>query len=176
MWNEIANWWRVLWTEQKPAATAIAGFVAAFAMFLIKDAIWQRRVSRLEKREQLQQKQLDNFYSPLYRFYRESYARFDYWRAKNPETTLERQPFFEPQSGETLAENIFAEHSTYASQTLITLWSEFKATDDKVEKIRRRQLLLNTLIKEYQTLRKGLSLDYDKSELSTGEFERVKAG
>jgi len=170
--DDIVNWWKTLWTDHKPVATAIAGFAAAFLMFLIKDAIWQRRVSRLEKREQLQQRQLDNFYSPLYRFYRESYARFDYWRTKNPETTLERQPFFEPQNGETLVENIFAERSTYASQELIGLWSEFKATDDKVERNRRRQLLLHTLIKEYHGLRKGLSLDYDKGELSTGEFER----
>ncbi len=172
MSDEIVNWWKTLWTDNKPVATAIAGFVAAFLMFLIKDAIWQRRVSGLEKREQLRQKQLDNFYSPLYRFYRESFARFDYWRGKNPDTTLERQPFFEPQSDETLAEGVFIEHSTYASQALISLWSEFKATDDKLERNRRRHLFLTTLIKEYHGLRKGLSLDYDKGELSTGEFAK----
>lgn len=170
MWEDIVSWWKTLWTDHKPVATAIAGFAAAFVMFLIKDAIWQRRVNRVEKREQLQQKQLDNFYSPIYRFYRESYARFDYWRTNNPDSTLERQPFFDVQNSEVLMENIFAEHSTCASQELVVLWSDFKATDDKLEKIRRRKLVLKTLIKEYHRLRRDLGHDYDRVELSTGEF------
>ena len=161
-----------MWTDQKPAATAIAGFAVAFLMFLIKDAIWQRRVYRLEKREQLQQEQLEKFYSPLYRFYRDAYARFDYWRNNNPETALERQPFFEPQNGESLVEKYFSDHSAQASHSLVKLWSDFKATDNKAEKIKRRQDFVCALIKEYHEIRKRSGLDYDKEELVSGEFSK----
>lgn len=170
MRNEIVNWWRVLWTEQKPVATAIAGFVAAFAMFLIKDAIWQRRVSRIDKRYELKQRQLENLYSPLYRFYRESYSRFDSWRANNPDTTLERQPFFQPE-GESFVERLIAQHSAYASTELIRLWADLNATDDKPEKLKRRKVFVETMIREYQELRKSLKLDYDRDELARGQFK-----
>jgi hypothetical protein len=170
MWEDIVKWWKALWVDHKPVATAIAGFASAFLMFVIKDAIWQRRVTREQKREEFQQKRLESFYAPLYRFYREAYARFDYWRAQNPDTKIERQPFFEPTTAESFAENLFAEQAGLASQDLLGLWADFMAINDKVEKNRRRNALVEKVVKEYNVLRQELKLDYNENELNTGTF------
>lgn len=169
--EDIINWWKTLWTDYKPVATAIAGFISALLIFIIKDAIWQSRVTRNQKREDFQQKRLDCFYSPLYLFYRESYARFDFWRNQNPESILTNRPFFETKDAEILVEKLFAEQSSYSSKELIGLWTNFKAIDDKTEKNRRRFLFVENLIKEYNGIRKELHLDYSENEILSGKFE-----
>jgi hypothetical protein len=171
MLNEILNWWKTLWTEQKIVAGVFAGFISAFLMFLIKDAIWQSRVIRLQRKTDYRQKQLDYFYSPLYRYYRQAYSRFDTWKRINPNSQLTRQPFFDSTEDEAVEEKIFSEHSSYASQLMLQLWSEFKATDENTERSIRRERMIRTLVKEYQDLKRKLDFEYDKDELKNGEFK-----
>lgn len=169
--EDFLNWWKNLWTDYKPVATAFAGFVSALLIFIIRDAIWQKRVNRVQRREDLLQKQLDNFYAPLYIFYREAYARFDYWHSQNPETILEKQPFFEPKDAESFVEKLFSEQPGYVSKELIRFWANFKAVSDKSEKNRRRFFFVEKLIKDYNNLRKELRLDYSEKEILSGKFD-----
>lgn len=173
MWTEILKWWNSLWTDPTIVGGAIAGFIAAFIMFLIGDVLWKSRVERVKVQTEFRQKQLDLFYAPLYRFYREAYARFDSWKRENADTKLGRQPFFESSEDETFVEKILAEHPGYASQLMIQLWAAYKVTKEKGEKIRRRQAVITALVKEYQGLRRRLDLDYDENELKSGEFSKV---
>jgi len=171
MWENILNWWQVLWVDHKPVATAIAGFISALLIFVLKDAVWQSRVTRLQKLEDFRQKQLEKFYAPLYIFYRESYSRFDYWHSQNLDTVLEKQAFFEAKDAEKFVESLFTEQSVYASKELIILWTNFKAVNDKVEKKKRRSFFVEELIKEYNSLRKDLNLNYSEKEVISGVFD-----
>jgi hypothetical protein len=173
MWTEIIKWWQSLWADPTIVGGAVAGFVSALIMFLIGDVIWKSRVERVKARMEFRQKQLDCFYAPLYRFYREAYARFDVWQRLNADTKLLRQPFFEDGSDESFVDNIFAEHPGYASQLMLRQWAEYGATHDKTERHNRRHALIVTLIKEYHGLRQKLDLDYDKNELETGTFGKA---
>lgn len=170
MWTDFLKWWQSLWGDPTVVGGAVAGFISALIMFLIGDVIWKSRMERVKSRSEFQQKQLDSFYAPLYRFYREAYARFDLWQKDNPDTQLARQPFFESNDEESFVERIFTEHPGYASQSMLELWSSFNATDDKTRKNRRRQEMILTLVKEYHELRKRLGLDYDNNERKTGQF------
>lgn len=169
MWSDIVEWWKAVWTDYKIVAGAISGFIVAFLMFVIRDAIWQRRTDRIKRRTDFREKQLDKFYSPLYLYYREAYARFDVWKTQNPDTLLSRQPFFSDGSTD-VEDTIFKEASGYASQSLLKLWSEFKASSEKQERSQRRDLMIKSLVREYQALRRDLGFDCDENELKTGEF------
>jgi hypothetical protein len=167
--SDIVEWWKAVWADYKIVAGAIAGFIVALLMFVIRDAIWQRRTDRIKRQTDFREKQLDKFYSPLYLYYREAYARFDAWKTQNPESVLSRQPFFDEASTD-VEETVFKDASAYASQSLLKLWSEFKAAYEKQERTTRREIMVKSLVKEYQTLRKNLGFDYDENELKTGEF------
>jgi hypothetical protein len=173
VWDSVVDWWKSLWIEQKVPAAALAGFIAAFVLFLIKDALWQSRVVRVQKRSEFQQKQLDFFYAPVYRLYCQAYVRFQVWQQENPDTKLSPQPFFEPNDDESFVEKLFAEHPSYASPEVLRLWAAFRAVDGGAEKNDRRRAMISVLIKEYNLLRKELRLEYDKSELKTGEFTKL---
>lgn len=175
MWTELITWWESLWTDPKVTGRAVAGFISALAMFFIAEVIWKSRRERVKTQTEFQQKQLDCFYAPLYRFYREAYARFDAWKKENADTKLTRQPFFESGEGESIVEKVLAEHPGYASQKMLRLWAEYKATKEKNERIKRRQAMIVTLVKEYHELRRKLDLDYDENELRTGIFVRRHA-
>ena len=170
MWDEIVTWWNTLWIDPKPAATAIGGFVAAFLIFLLKDYFWQKRFARTQKKVELRQQQLDKLYAPLYLFYRETYVRFYTWRKENPDTKVAPQPFFKAKEQEERVVNLFAENAGYASQTLLRWWTAFRAQDEKQKRKELRNILIEIVVKEYQDLRKDLDLDYDKSELKTGQY------
>jgi hypothetical protein len=170
MWPDFLRWWQSLWSDPTVVGGAVAGFVSALIMFLVGDVIWKSRLERVKSQREFQQKQLDNFYAPLYRFYREAYARFDLWRKGNPDTKLKRQPFFESDSDEEFVEKIFSQHPGYASQAMLSLWSSFTASDDRAQRNIQRQKMIETLVKEYHGLRKRLGLDYDKFERKSGEF------
>jgi len=172
MWNDIINWWLTLWVDQKPVATALAGFIAAFLLFLIKDYFWQKRFLRIQQRLALQQQQLDKLYSPLYSSFREAYSRFQSWKNANPDTELPLQPFFKTKEQEENLSRLFVENSGYASQTLLRFWTDYKAHDDDKEKRNElRKKVISTLIREYNLLRQQLKLDFDKTEIKTGEFK-----
>lgn len=173
MWTEFIKWWGSLWTDSTIVGGAVAGFISALILFLIGDVIWKSRVERVKTQTEFRQKQLDSFYAPLYRFYREAYARFDTWKNENADTKLIRQPFFESGDDESFVEKILAEHPGYASQLMLRLWAEYKATKEKGERIKRRQTMITTLVKEYHELRRKLDLDYDKNELKTGIFSNT---
>lgn len=173
MWTEIIRWWQTLWTDPTIIGGAIAGFISALVMFLFGDVIWKSRMERVKAKAEFRQKQLDCFYAPLYRFYREAYARFDAWHKANTDTQLARQPFFDGGDDEIFVENILAEHPGYASQLLLRQWAAYMATADKTERHNRRQVFIATLIKEYHALRRKLDLDYDKEELKTGVFSKT---
>lgn len=173
MWTDILKWWWSLWADPTVIGGGIAGFISALIMFLIGDVIWKSRMIRVKTKTEFRQKQLDCFYAPLYRFYREAYARFDVWKRENPETQLVRRPFFESIDAELFVESIFAKHPGYASQLVLQRWSDFKATDDRAQKNKRRQEMIAVLVKDYHKLRKTLGLSYDKKELKTGEFSNT---
>ena len=173
MWTEVIRWWQSLWTNPTILGAAIAGLISAFVMFLLGDVIWKSRMERVKTQEEFRQKQLDCFYAPLYRFYREAYARFDAWHKANADTQLVRQPFFHNGKDETFVEDILAEHPGYASQLMLRQWADYIAASDKMERHNRRQVFITTLIKEYHTLRRKLNLDYDKDELKMGVFNKT---
>lgn len=170
MWTDLLNWWYSLWADAAVVGGAVAGFVSALTMFLIGDVIWKSRIERVKSQAVFRQQQLDKFYAPLYRFYRESYTRFDLWKKEHPDSRLARQPFFESDENEVFAERIFAQHPGCASQTVLRLWSSFRASTDKNLRNTTRHEMIIALIKDYQLLRKQLGLDYSKSELKRGEF------
>ncbi len=171
MWTDIISWWKALWTEQKIVAGALSGFIAAFIMFLIKDALWQSRFVRIQRMTDFRQKQLDNFYSPLYQYYQQAYARFDYWKKENATSELPRQPFFDSTEERKFEEKIFTDHSGYASQQILQLWSAFNATSDNVERNKRRELMVRAIVKDYQKLKKQVGLENNEEELKTGTFK-----
>jgi hypothetical protein len=173
MWTEVIRWWQSLWTDPTIVGGAIAGFISALVMFLFGDVIWKSRMERVKTKTEFQQKQLDCFYAPLYRFYREGYARFDTWHKVNADTQLARQPFFDDDKDETFVVKILAEHPGYASQLVLRQWADYMATTDKTQRNNRRQAFIATLIKEYHALRRKLDLDYDKDELKTGVFNKT---
>lgn len=170
MFEDIVNWWKTLWVDHKPAATAVAGFVSAFLLFLVKDLIWQPRYARAQKRIEFWQKQLDVFYAPLYALYREAYVRYYDWRRQNPDTRLKPQPFFVSLEDETEVAKLFAESPGYASQLLLRCWSDFSAADEPSQKHQRRHCMIVCIVREYNQLRKHLDLAYDSEEIQSGEF------
>jgi hypothetical protein len=167
---DFINWWQTLWVDATIIGGAIAGFISALIMFLLGDVIWKTRMEHVKSKREFWQKQLDQFYAPLYRFYREAYTRFHYWKLGNPETSISRQPFFESGQNEIFVEKIFAKHPGYASQSILRLWADFSTIEDKELRNAQREKFVFTLIKEYQELRRKLDLDYDKAELESGEF------
>jgi hypothetical protein len=100
-------------------------------------------------RKDLQEKQLQEFYAPLYQLYRQAYARFHVWHKNNPESKLDSQPFFDSPSDEEYVVKIFDNHPGHASPIMIRLWADFNAADDKSERNRRRSIFITALIKEY---------------------------
>lgn len=113
---------------------------------------------------------MDNFYSPLYLYYRQAFLRFDTWKRDNPKTQLQRQPFFEGSDDAKIDEKIFNENAGYASQRIIQLWTKSQSLSSKRERNTERKEMIEILVKEYQDLRRKLGLDYDQDELKTGEF------
>jgi hypothetical protein len=170
MSSEIINWWKSLWSEQRVVAVALAGLIAALIMFIVRDAFWQTRITRKQRRLDLWRNQMDNFYSPLYLYYRQAFLRFDTWKRDNPKTQLQRQPFFEGSDDAKIDEKIFNENAGYASQRIIQLWTKSQSLSSKRERNTERKEMIEILVKEYQDLRRKLGLDYDQDELKTGEF------
>lgn len=173
MWPDIINWWKNLWSEQRVVAVALAGLIAALVMFIVRDAFWQTRVTRRQRRLDLWRNQIESFYSPLYMYYRQAFIRFDTWKSENPETRLQRQPFFETIDDAKVEEKIFNESAGYASQRMIQYWTSFQSLSSKVDKNNQRNEMVRELVKEYQNLRRKLGLDYDEDELKTGHFSKL---
>lgn len=173
MWMDIIKWWYSLWGDPTVVGGAIAGLVSSAIMFIFGEIIWKTRIERVKDRTVFQQKQLDCFYAPLYRFYREGYARFEAWKKENPDSNLTRQPFFEPGKDESFAERVLSEHPGYASQLILRVWSDFQAATGKTTKNNYRNKMISILIKEYHELRRDLHLDYDLHELNYGEFKHL---
>lgn len=175
MWQDILHYWYDIWQDPNINRTVIggafAGFVSAVTMFLIVDVLWRTRQDRIKSRFELDQKRLESFYAPLYRFYCDAYSRFDLWHRENPHTLQVRQPFFDQGQDEVYVEKIFSEHSSYASSKLIRLWSNFKSIENSKQKQEFRNLVIATLIKDYHELRKRLGIDYDREELASGKFQ-----
>jgi hypothetical protein len=168
--SEIARWWQSLGVGNDVLAGAMGGFISAFVMFIISDVIWKSRVTKIQERTKLYFEQLNEFYAPLYNFYRSAYSRYDIWRGENPDTRLERQPFFEPAGDETYPLELFSKYSGHASPALIRMWSTYQTTSDKQEKAQRRIQFLQALLEEYHGLRRKLKLSYDREEVKSGTY------
>lgn len=170
MWEDFARWWQAIWSDPKFVAVVVGGFISALLIFLVKDAIWQLRMTRLQALRQRREKDLELFYAPLYRLFREGYARFDDWKSKNPGTLVERQAFFDSDHSYSAVAELFNAHSECASPQVIGLWAETQAITDPIARAARRRELTINVIKEYHNLRRALRLGYDKAERKTGQF------
>jgi hypothetical protein len=170
MWDDAVRWWQALWSDPKVVAVVVGGFISALLIFLVKDAIWQLRIARLQALRQRREKDLELFYAPLYRIFREGYARFDYWKSENPGTLVERQAFFESDDSESAVAALVKAHSECASPQVIRLWAETQAITEPSARAARRRELTATVIREYHDLRRALRLAYDQTERKTGQF------
>ena len=169
----LPDWLPRFWDDPSVLGGAIGGFISAFVMFVIGEVLWKSWVAKRKAQVEYEQKRLDSFYAPLYGFYCEAYLRFDAWKAQNPSSKLDRQPFFDPGNDESHAHSIIAAHTGYASQLILRLWSEYQVSADD-ERSSRRNNLVSALIKEYHGIRRTLHLDYDKVEIETGAFRPAR--
>jgi len=170
MWTDFISWWQSLWTDATVIGGAIAGFIAALIMFLLGDVLWKTRMERIKRQYELHERQLNEFYAPLYSFYREGFARYDNWLHHNPHTKVSRQPFFADGQNESVLDKLFSEKPGLASQSLLRIWTEFRASESQDERDRHRERMVTKLIKVYHELRRKLKLDYDRKELENGTF------
>jgi hypothetical protein len=170
MWNDVIRWWQALWSDPKVVAIIVGGFISALLIFLVKDAIWQLRIARLQALRQRREKDLELFYAPLYRIFREGYARFDHWKNENPGTLVVRQAFFQSDDSELAIAALVNAHSECATPQVIRLWAETQAITEPSALAARRRELTAAVIREYHDLRRALHLAYDQTERKTGQF------
>jgi hypothetical protein len=168
MWSEVWRWWTSLWADPKIFGAAAGALFTGIALLLLREG-WQHRSTQSTRRRDLAKSRLDALYGPLYVFYREADAHFETWRRANPGTQLKKQPFFSKR-GEGFVKDMFETKSSYASQALIVQWVELQSAADHEEERERRASFIETVVREYQGLRRELELDYDKGELFSGEF------
>ena len=171
MIEEITRWWLHLWSDPKIFGAAIGRLLTGLTLFLLSE-IWRNRSARAKLQEDRSQQRLNELYAPLYSFYRESYTRFERWRAKNPGTLAEQQPFFRNEEDESMVTTLLNERAGLASQQLIVSWTALRAGGSSIEKQHCRSRLVQIIVKDYQKLRRDLGLDYDQHELLSGNFIR----
>ena len=173
MWTEFLTWWQTLWTDATIIGGAIAGFFAALIMFLLSDVIWKSHIERVKQKHTLREKQLTDLYAPLYSFYKQAYIRFDVWKRENPDTTLNRQPFFEEGLNESEVHELMTEHAGLASPSLLNAWLNYSETNDKSTQGHLREIMIREIIVDYHKLRKQLKIEFDKDEMKQGMFSEV---
>lgn len=177
MFQQLLSGWMDLWSDPELNRTVfvggLAGLISALSMFVIGEVFWKSRVARVKEKTDLNWQRLNHLYAPLYQFYSNSLARFDQWQSQNPDTVLSREPFFDNDRDETYVEQLFEQYPSYASHSLLRLWSTYQVAEDKKRRSQVRDEMLKTLVKDFHQLRKSLGLDYDKQEAKTGEIRSL---
>ena len=174
MWQNILQIWIDIWANPDVNRTviggAVAGFFSALCMFLVGDVFWKSHLTRIQNQVDWEQKRLQHLYAPLYQFYSEAYTKFDLWHEEHKDSKQQRQPFFAANNAELHIKELLSQYGAYASPSLIKSWSLFGAAENSVQKAQYRKAMLSVIIKDYQSIRRRLKLDFDRYELKHGDF------
>ncbi len=154
---------------------AVIGALVAAALFVIRDVIWQRHAETRRGDRERWQSQLADLYAPLYRLYRDGFAQFDTWKVEHPESTLTRRPFVE---GDELSAilAILKGNEALASVELLNAWASFAAIESPADRQEARTILVRTILRDYQRLRKSLGVGHNRREMRSGSFSAIEYG
>lgn len=146
----------------------IAATIAVF-LFLFRDVWWQRRTSTRQASQKWEERRLTELYGPLYRAYSEAFARFDAWKADNPDSALDRRPFFEDDEVNSVR-SLLEGHEALASRDLLAAWAVLSSAQTAAGRNTVRGAFVSAVVREYQGLRRSLKLGFDRRERRSGRI------
>lgn len=170
----MLDWLKTIFADPKTVGGIVGGFMSAFLLFFFGEVLWKRWIAKIDNRLNFKKEQLNSLYAPLYEFYKTAYYRFDIWKAKNSNTVLHRQPFFEDVQEFDFVSRIIQQKSGYASHKLLSSWAEYRSAQDNDLKVAKRTSFVALIISGYHALLKDIGLDYNKKEMELKEFELQK--